>query len=68
MRVILLAGLFAAAFGGSAFAQSGYVHHNFCLKHGGSQDCAYETMAQCQAAMKGDTTSSCVANSAPQNH
>ena len=44
MRAIITASLLAAALAGgsSAFAQSGYVHHNFCLKTGSGQDCAYD--------------------------
>jgi hypothetical protein len=69
MRVIAMAALFAATLAGSsAMAQPGsYTHHKFCLKTGSSQDCAYQTMAQCEAAKRGNADS-CVANSAPQNH
>jgi hypothetical protein len=68
MRVIALATLLAATLGSpSAFAQGSYVHHNFCLKSGSSTECAYDSMAQCQAS-KHSGTDSCVPNSAPENH
>jgi len=69
MRAIMLAGVLAAAAfaGGSALAQGSYVHHNFCLKTGSGQDCAYDSMAQCQAAKRGNADT-CVPNSPPQNH
>ena len=69
MRAIMMAGALAAtAFaGGSALAQGSYVHHSFCLKTGSGQECAYDTMAQCNAAKRGGADT-CVANSPPQNH
>jgi hypothetical protein len=67
MRVILVAAALAASFGSSAFAQSTYVHHNFCLKTSSGQECAYDTMAQCEAAKHGNTDF-CMQNSAPINH
>lgn len=68
IRLIAAGTVLAAALGSSsAFAQSTYAHHTFCLKHGSSQDCAYNSMAQCQAAKKGNTDT-CVQNSAPMNH
>lgn len=68
MRMIIAAAAFAAALTGpSAFAQSGYVHHNFCLKTGSGQNCGYQTMAQCEAAKRGNADF-CVENSAPINH
>jgi len=68
MRVIALATLLAATFAGSsAFAQGSYVHHTFCLKTGSGQECAYDSMAQCEAAKRGGADS-CVPNSPPQNH
>jgi len=51
----------------SALAQGSYVHHSFCLKTGSGQECAYDSMAQCEAAKRG-SADTCVANSAPQNH
>jgi hypothetical protein len=48
-------------------AQSGYVHHNFCLKTGSGQDCAYDSMAQCEAAKRGNADF-CVQNEPPINH
>ncbi len=68
MRLIMSAILLTAAFGGSsAFAQSGYVHHNFCLMAGPARECAYETMAQCEAAKRGNGDF-CEPNSAPMDH
>lgn len=68
MRVVLLACALAAVFAGAdAFAQSNYVHHNFCLKTGSDQDCGYQTMAQCEAAKRG-SADFCVKNTAPINH
>jgi len=68
MRLIISAILLTAAFGGSsAFAQSSYVHHNFCLKTGSASECAYETMAQCEAAKRG-SGDFCEPNSAPMDH
>lgn len=67
-RLIAAGTLLAAALASpSAFAQSTYAHHTFCLKSGSSQSCAFESMAQCQAAKKGNTDT-CVQNSAPMNH
>ena len=66
MRVIMLAGVLAAALSGSpALAQ--HVHHNFCLKTGSAQECAYDSFAQCEAAKRG-SADSCVQNSPTQNH
>jgi len=68
MRAIALGTLLAASLaGGSAFAQGDYVHHNFCLKTGSATECAYDSMAQCEAAKHG-SADSCAPNSAPQNH
>lgn len=68
MRVIMIATVLAAATAGSsAFAQSGYVHHNFCLKTGSGQECAYDTFAQCEASKRGPADS-CVPNGPPENH
>ncbi|HUC51880.1 MAG TPA: hypothetical protein VMA30_21035 [Xanthobacteraceae bacterium] len=55
------------AFISNAFAQSGYVHHNFCLLTGPARECAYETMAQCLAAKRGNADF-CEPNDAPLNH
>jgi hypothetical protein len=67
MRLLVIAGVFAAI-ASSAFAQtSGYSHHKFCLIKGSSTECAYDSMAQClQAKSANDQT--CQPNSAPQNH
>jgi hypothetical protein len=74
MRAFTSAILFAAAaaalgaFGGTpASAQSGYVHHNFCLLTGPARECAYETMDQCMAAKRGNADF-CEPNGAPLNH
>jgi hypothetical protein len=68
MRLLMLATLLAAAFAGSsAFAQSGYVHHKYCLQSGSSKECAYDSRAQCNASKHGNTDT-CVRNSAPINH
>ena len=67
---ILLAAA-AAALGASgatpAVAQSGYVHHNFCLLTGPARECAYETMDQCLSAKRGNADF-CEPNGAPLNH
>ena len=58
MRFIMVAGVLAAALSGSpAFAQ--HVHHNFCLKTGSAQECAYDSFAQCEAAKRGNADSAC---------
>jgi hypothetical protein len=69
MRAIMIAAVLAAgAFAGSsAFAQTDHVHHTFCMRTGSGQECAYDSMAQCQAAVKG-ANDSCVPNSPTQNH
>jgi hypothetical protein len=64
---LIAAGTLLAALGSTAFAQGSYTHHAFCLQKGGGPECAFDTMAQCQAA-KSDNTQTCVPNSAPQNH
>lgn len=66
MRLIAIAAVLAASFASSsAFAQ--YQHHTFCLKQSGSSECAYDSMAQCNAARQGGN-GECVPNSAPVNH
>jgi hypothetical protein len=67
IRIIAAGTLLAALAGSSAFAQGSYQHHAFCLLKGGGTECAYDSMAQCQAA-KTDNTQTCQLNSAPQNH
>jgi hypothetical protein len=70
MRVILAAAAIAATFAGSsAYAQqsSTYEHHSFCLKTGSGQECAYDSMTQCEAAKRGNADF-CMQNSAPINH
>jgi Protein of unknown function (DUF3551) len=68
IRLIAAGTLLAASLAGSnAFAQGSYMHHTFCLQRGSGQECAYDSMAQCEAARSG-TNGSCVPNSAPQNH
>jgi hypothetical protein len=68
IRLIAAGTLLAASLAGSnAFAQGSYMHHTFCLQKGSSTECAYDSMAQCEAA-KSDNTETCAPNSAPQNH
>jgi hypothetical protein len=73
MRIIALATLLAATLATtlaapSAFAQKGdYRHHAFCMRHGSSEECAYDSMQQCMASRNG-ANDSCMPNSAPQNH
>jgi hypothetical protein len=68
MSAFLVAAAFAGAFGASsASAQSGYVHHNFCLLTDDAHECAYETMAQCLEAKRGNADF-CEPNGAPLNH
>ena len=67
MRLLAIAGVLAMITGSSAFAQGSYTHHSFCLQSGSSKECAYDTMAQCLQAKKGNKDT-CEPNSAPQNH
>jgi hypothetical protein len=68
MRIIFVAAVLAASFAGSsAYAQSTYVHHNFCLRTASGQECAYDSMTQCEAAKRGNADF-CMQNSAPTNH
>jgi Protein of unknown function (DUF3551) len=68
IRLIAAGTLLAATLAShSAFAQGTYAHHTYCLKSGASQTCAFESMAQCEAAKKGNADT-CVQNSAPMNH
>jgi hypothetical protein len=76
LRLFTSAFLFGAAlaalgasngFVSNAFAQSGYVHHNFCLFTGPGRECAYETMQQCLAAKRGNADF-CEPNGTPLNH
>ncbi len=66
---VLLGGAFVAssAFISNAFAQSGYVHHNFCLLTGPARECAYQTFEQCLAGRRGNADF-CEPNGAPLNH
>ena len=70
MRAIIAAAVLAAGAitGSSVFAQTpgDHVQHNFCLKTGSGQECAYDSMAQCEAAKRG-SADSCVKNSPTQN-
>ena len=61
---VLLGGAFGVS---NAQAQSGYVHHNFCLLTGPGRECAYQTMEQCLAAKRGNADF-CEPNGAPLNH
>jgi hypothetical protein len=67
MRPIVAFSLLATTVvGSSAFAQ--YEHHQYCrVVGGGGTECAYDTMAQCQASKTGEDQS-CMPNSAPTNH
>ena len=69
MRIIAVLTLLAATFAApSAFAQKGdYRHHAFCMRHGSSEECAYDSFAQCEAS-RNSPTNSCVPNSAPRDH
>lgn len=68
MRQLIIAAVLTSAFAGSsAFAQGSYKHHSFCLQSGSSQECAYDSMAQCLQAKKGNKDT-CQPNSTPQNH
>jgi len=68
MSAALLSVAFDGAFGASsAVAQSGYVHHNFCLLTGPARECAYQTMEQCLAAKRGNADF-CEPNGVPLNH
>jgi hypothetical protein len=67
IRTIAIGTLLAAALGSSALAQGTYRHHTFCLQTGSSKECAYDSMAQCEAAKHGNQDT-CVPNSEPMNH
>jgi hypothetical protein len=67
IRIFAAGTLLAALAGSNALAQGSYMHHTFCLKTGSGTECAYDSMAQCQAARHNETES-CVPNSAPINH
>ena len=68
LRLIAASALLAATLAGSqAFAQGSYMHHTFCLQKGSTSECAYDSMAQCEAA-KSSNTDTCSQNSPPQNH
>jgi Protein of unknown function (DUF3551) len=67
MRVIIPAALVAAALFAPTGASAQHVHHNYCLKTGSAQECAYDSFEQCEASRRG-STDSCVPNSPPQDH
>jgi len=68
IRIIAAGTLLAASLAASnAFAQGSYMHHSFCLQKGSATECAYDSMAQCEAA-KSANSDTCSQNSAPQNH
>jgi hypothetical protein len=68
MRELIAATLFATALASSsAFAQSTYTHHKWCLMLGSAKECAYDSLAACKAG-KHNPTDSCVRNTAPMNH
>ncbi|HEY2528513.1 MAG TPA: DUF3551 domain-containing protein [Xanthobacteraceae bacterium] len=67
-RTLTAATLLAAAVGSSnAFAQGDYVHHNYCLKTSSAMECAFDSMAQCEAAKRGNDDI-CQPNTPPENH
>jgi hypothetical protein len=67
-RIIAAGTLLAACLAGSAaFAQGSYQHHTVCLISGSAKECAYDSMAQCEGAKRGNTDS-CVMNTQPGNH
>lgn len=66
IRLIAAGTLLAAALASqSAFAQ-GSDQRAYCLKSGSSQDCAYNSMAQCEAAKKANTDT-CIQKSSPMS-
>jgi hypothetical protein len=68
IRTIAIGTLLAASLAGSsALAQGSYQHHAFCLLTGPAKECAYDSMAQCEAAKHGNVDQ-CMRNSAPINH
>jgi hypothetical protein len=68
MRLLKVATLLAVLSAStSAFAQGSYVHHKWCMTHGSSQECAFNTLAQCKAS-KNSPTDRCVPNTAPRDH
>jgi hypothetical protein len=68
MRLLMVAALLGGTLAGSsAFAQGSYVHHKWCLQTGSSQECAYDTLAECKAS-KTSPVNRCVHNTAPMNH
>lgn len=66
IRIIAAASVLAAL-SSSAFAQAGYTHHTFCLMSGPNKECAFDSMAQCEASKTGNADQ-CVPNSPPINH
>jgi hypothetical protein len=68
MRLLMAATLLATVFAGSnAFAQGDYTHHRWCLQKGSSEECGYDSLAQCKASKTGPANR-CVRNTAPMNH
>jgi hypothetical protein len=68
MRLLMVATLLAMLSAStSAFAQGSYQHHKWCMAHGSSHECAYDTLAQCKAS-KNSPVDRCVPNSAPRDH
>jgi hypothetical protein len=69
MKTALVLSAFAAAMLAAAPMASAQQSNmaNFCLlKSDGKKDCAYQTMAQCEASKKGDANQgSCMRNTAP---
>jgi hypothetical protein len=68
MRLLIAASLIATVFVSSnALAQGDHTHHKWCLQKGSSNECAYDTLAQCKAS-KTSPDSRCSPNTAPMNH
>ena len=63
MRTLLTAVAFGAALAVLPMTNaSAQQNGNYCLSTGGEMNCSFATMAQCQAAMTGSITESCVRN------
>lgn len=67
MRAVISAALMFMTLTSSAFAQSGYEHHRWCLLSGPNKECGFDTLKQCKAGKHGNTDR-CMRNTAPMNH
>jgi hypothetical protein len=65
ITAVALGGLLVAATAPAAFAQ--HEHHAWCLQAGAGKECAFETLAQCQAS-KASGQGRCVRNTPASNH